>query len=210
MHLVSTYQENRDLKQSLYEVDTNQAKLHHLEEENDQLRALLDMKSSLKGGVSLSADVIFRHPSSWLEELSINAGSKNGLEKGMLVVAKGGLIGNLVDVQPHSSLVHLLTNEKNSENISVQIKTDKGMVYGILQGYNAEKQAFVVGQLNSYEGLKEGDKVATSGLSEKSVSDISVGTVVAIIELPDYLTKEILVKPSADLSDLRVVTVVGK
>ncbi|MEW4354877.1 rod shape-determining protein MreC [Streptococcus pneumoniae] len=210
VHLVASYKENEELKHSLYEMNQKQSEVLRLEEENEQLRSLLEMKSSINAAVSLTADVVFRHPSSWLEELSINAGEVNGLKSGMLVIGQGGLIGSLVDVQAHSSLVNLLTNEINSENISVRIETTKGMVYGILQGYDTKKKAFVIGQLNTLESIQENDKVVTSGLGDHSVPDIPVGTVLSIIEKQDHLTKEILVKPSADLSDLRVVTVVGK
>ena len=56
---------------------------------------------------------------------------------------------------------------------------------------------------------KKGEKVVTSGLGTYNIPNIPVGTVLSVTEKSDHLTKEVFVKPSADLSDIRVVTLVG-
>lgn len=49
----------------------------------------------------------------------------------------------------------------------------------------------------------------TSGLGTYNIPNIPVGTVLSVTEKSDHLTKEVFIKPSADLSDIRVVTLVG-
>ena len=208
-HLVNTYHENEELKATLNEIDSASNEVSDLKEENAQLRKMLDMKNSIKSDVKLSADVIARTPASWSNELTVNVGSENKVASTMLVVANGGLIGSVDQVNEHSSRISLLTNKKNNENISVRIQSGSKTIYGIIIGYDEKKSAFIVSQLNTSDEIKEGSKVVTSGLGSYPVANISVGKVSSVASSSDYLTKEVYIKPSADFSDIRVVTFVG-
>lgn len=208
-HLVNTYHENEELKATLNEIDSASNEVSDLKEENAQLREMLDMKNSINSDVKLSADVIARTPASWSNELTVNVGSENKVASTMLVVGNGGLIGSVDQVNEHSSRISLLTNKKNSENISVRIQSGSKTIYGIIVGYSEKKSAFIVSQLNTSDEIKEGSKVVTSGLGSYPVANISVGKVSSVASSSDYLTKEVYIKPSADFSDIRVVTLVG-
>lgn len=208
-HLVNTYHENEELKATLNEIDSASNEVSDLKEENAQLREMLDMKNSINSNVKLSADVIARTPASWSNELTVNVGSENKVASTMLVVGNGGLIGSVDQVNEHSSRISLLTNKKNSENISVRIQSGSKTIYGIIVGYSEKKSAFIVSQLNTSDEIKEGSKVVTSGLGSYPVANISIGKVSSVASSSDYLTKEVYIKPSADFSDIRVVTLVG-
>ena len=208
-HLVNTYHENEELKATLNEIDSASNEVSDLKEENAQLREMLDMKNSIKSDVKLSADVIARTPASWSNELTVNVGSENKVASTMLVVGNGGLIGSVDQVNEHSSQISLLTNKKNNENISVRIQSGSKTIYGIIVGYDEKKSAFIVSQLNTSDEIKEDSKVVTSGLGSYPVANISVGKVSSVASSSDYLTKEVYIKPSADFSDIRVVTLVG-
>ena len=207
-HLVNTYHENEELKATLNEIDSASNEVSDLKEENAQLREMLDMKNSIKSDVKLSADVIARTPASWSNELTVNVGSENKVASTMLVVANGGLIGSVDQVNEHSSRISLLTNKKNNEKISVRIKSGSKTIYGIIVGYDEKKSAFIVSQLNTSDEIKEDSKVVTSGLGSYPVANISVGKVSSVASSSDYLTKEVYMKPSSDFSDIRVVTLV--
>ena len=208
-HLVNTYHENEELKATLSEIDSVSNEVSDLKEENAQLREMLDMKNSINSDVKLSADVIARTPASWSNELTVNVGSENKVASTMLVVGNGGLIGSVDQVNEHSSQISLLTNKKNNENISVRIQSGSKTIYGIIVGYDEKKSAFIVSQLNTSDEIKEDSKVVTSGLGSYPVANISVGKVSSVASSSDYLTKEVYIKPSADFSDIRVVTLVG-
>lgn len=207
--LARTYKENKQLKKALFKIGKRSADLESLKDENVRLRQLLEMKNLYASKKTISSDVIMRTPVSWLSELTVNAGRQNGVQNIMLAMANGGLIGSVKDVASHSSQVNLLTNNKNVDNISVRIQTETSTVYGVIVGYSKEKSAFIISQLNSADTIKEGEKVVTSGLGTYNIPNIPVGTVLSVTEKSDHLTKEVFVKPSADLSDIRVVTLVG-
>ena len=208
--LSRTYKENKQLKKALFKAEEQSADSASLKDENAQLRQLLEMKNIYESKKkTVSSDVITRMPVSWLSELTVNAGRQNGIQNTMLAVANGGLIGSVKDVASHSSRVNLLTNNKNVDNISVRIQTETSTIYGVIVGYSKEKSAFIISQLNSSDTIKKGEKVVTSGLGTYNIPNIPVGTVLSVTEKSDHLTKEVFVKPSADLSDIRVVTLVG-
>ena len=187
-NLVHTYRENEELKSSLYEKEMKANESDSLKEENAQLRQLLSMQDSLTSQLKISSDVIARTPSSWKNELTINVGSDSNVQ---------------------SCRINLLTNKRNTEKISVSIQNGSKVIYGIITGYDEKKEAFIISQLNEPVNLKEGSKVFTSGLGSYTVANIPVGKVLSVIESSDHLTKEVYVKPSADFSDIRVVTLVG-
>ena len=209
-HLLQTYEENRSLKRELSSERDVQAEIDTLKKENAQLRDLLAMKSLYEGHLSISATVIHRSPLSWGDDLTLDKGSNEKVSNEMVAVVNKGLIGTVEKVATHSSRIHLLTNPKSAQSVAVKIKTTKSEIFGILTGYDSEEQAFIVSQLNQNVSLEKGSKVLTSGLGINHIADIPVGEVLDVRENKDHLTKEVLVKPSADFSDIRVVTLVGE
>ena len=207
--LMTTYRENQQLKKNLYEVEEKAGKADSLEDENEQLRKLLEFKEADKNQIQIASEVIARTPASWKNELTIDKGTSDNVTDAMLVVANGGLVGSVSETSSQSSLVSLLTNEENSTKISVRIQTKSGPVYGIITGYDAKNSAYIISQLNSAEDIKEGDEVATSGLGSYNAENIPVGKVLSVSEAKDQLNKVVLVKPAADLSDIRAVMLVG-
>ncbi|MBP2620946.1 rod shape-determining protein MreC [Streptococcus panodentis] len=206
--LLNTYKENEVLKGELYNISEKAAAADSLQVENKQLRQLLDLKDSDTNEVKVVAEVISRSPSSWNKDLTVDKGSADNITDSMLVVSNGGLIGSVTDVADGSSIVSLLTNDKSTAKISVRIQTKSGLIYGIITGYDAEKSAYVVSQLNRSEEIKEGDSVVTSGLGAYNAENLPVGKVLSVSESKDQLNKEVLVQPAADLSDLRAVMLV--
>ena len=195
------------MKKYIYKKETNEA--DSLKEENEQLRKLLDMKSKLNATKLIAAHVIMRTPSTWKQELTVNVGSQRGATTNMLVVAGGGLVGSVEKVEDNSTVVNLLTNAENTEKISVKIQHGSSSIYGIIIGYDKEKELLKISQLNSNSDISQGDKVVTGGLGNFNATDISVGEVVSVTHSTDYLTREVMVKLHADPMNLKVVELVG-
>lgn len=208
-HLTRTYSENEQLKKQVYQLEVASNEANRLKVENEELRQLLDMNSKLEVTKTLAADVIMRAPVSWKQEMTVGVGSQNGAAENMLVIANGGLVGSVSKVEDQSTLVNLLTNTENTDNISVKIQSGTTAIYGIVQGYDKEQEVLKISQLNSNADIKAGDKVTTGGLGTFNVADIPVGEVVGVTHSSDYLTREVTVRLTADTSNLRVVELVG-
>ena len=207
--LTRTYNENETLKKELYQMKKETNEADSLKEENEQLRQLLDMKSKLNATKVIASDVIMRTPATWKQELTIDAGSKQGVTSNMLVIAGGGLIGSVGKVEDNSTVINLLTNAENTEKISVKIQHGSTSIYGIIIGYDKEKDLLKISQLNSSSDISQGDKVVTGGLGNFKTTDIPVGEVVSVTHSSDYLTREVMVKLHADPMNLKVVELVG-
>lgn len=208
--LVGAYKENQSLKSELYTMGEMNNELSSLKEENSQLRQQLDLNETYLSDFKKSANVINRNPLAWLDSLTIGIGSSASVKNDMLVVANGGLIGYINQVNKNSSVVNLLMNEKNASEITVKIQSDAGEVFGVLEGYSTKQSAFIIRQLNNNSlDIKEGTPVSTSGFGDYPVANIPVGTVQSVSEEDGNLSREVYVKPAADFSSIQVVTVVG-
>ena len=208
-HLTRTYDENESLKKQIYQLEVKSNEAESLKTENEQLRQLLDMKSKMQATKIIATDVIMRSPVSWKQELTLEAGRSKGVSENMLVIANGGLIGSVSKVEDNSTVVNLVTNTENTDKISVKIQHGSDIIYGIIVGYDKEKEVLKISQLNSNGDISAGDKVTTGGLGNFNVKDIPVGEVVATTHSNDYLTREITVKLSANSKDLYAVELVG-
>ena len=203
-NLTRAYNENETLKKEFYQMEKEKNEGDRLKEENEQLRQLLDMKSKLNATKLIAADVIMRTPATWKQELTVNVGSQQGVTTSMLVVSGGGLVGSVENVEDNSTVVNLLTNAENTEKISVKIQHGSSSIYGIIVGYDKEKELLKISG-----DISQGDKVVTGGLGNFNVTDIPVGEVVSVTPTNDYLTREVMVKMHADPMNLKVVELVG-
>ena len=118
-------------------------------------------------------------------------------------------MGSVENVEDNSTVVNLLTNAENTEKISVKIQHGSSSIYGIIVGYDKEKELLKISQLNNSGDISQGDKVVTGGLGNFNVTDIPVGEVVSVTPTNDYLTREVMVKMHADPMNLKVVELVG-
>lgn len=211
VQLIETYQENETLKGTIYNLEEKANISDSLKLENEQLRSLLELRNNDQSAVKIAAEVISRSPSTWKNELTLDKGQSSDVTTSMLAISNGGLIGAVTSVSDSSSVVSLLTNEKNEKNdssIAIKIKTKTGFAYGIIVGFDTEKSAFIVSQLNTVDGIEEGATVTTSGLVSYNAENVLVGQVLSISAGKDQLNKEVLVKPAADLSDIQAVLLV--
>ena len=208
-NLTRAYNATEPLIKEFYHMaqETNDA--DRVNEENEQLRQILDMKSTLNATKLIAADVIMRTPATWKQELTVNVGSQQGVTTSMLVVSGGGLVGSVENVEENSTVVNLLTNAENTEKISVKIQHGSNSIYGIIVGYDKEKELLKISQLNNSGDISQGDKVVTGGLGNFNTTDIPVGEVVSVTPTNDYLTREVMVKMHANPMNLKVVELVG-
>ena len=97
------------------------------------------------------------------------------------------------------------------DTVSTEEATKMSLVVPLFQllGYDVFNPSEFCPEYIADVGIKKGEKVVTSGLGTYNIPNIPVGTVLSVTEKSDHLTKEVFVKPSADLSDIRVVTLVG-
>lgn len=206
--LLSTYSENRDLKKSLSNLENQSAIISNLQEENDSLRASLNLSDKLSRDNVLTAEVSMRPSVTWLKELTINVGKSKNVSKSMLATSNGGVIGFVTKVYDDTTTISLLSSSSSDSYLASSVKSEDGnQIFGIISRYDNKKKLLEMTQLNSSSNVKVGTVVVTSGLDDVSVKDVPIGTVDSVIDYEGNRT--ILVKSYADFDKISYVTLVG-
>ena len=206
--LLSTYNENRDLKKSLSNLENQSSIISNLQEENDSLRASLNLSDKLSRDNVLTAEVSMRPSVTWLKELTINVGKSKNVSKSMLATSNGGVIGFVTKVYDDTTTISLLSSSSSDSYLASSVKSeDDNQIFGIISRYDNKKNLLEMTQLNSSSNVKVGTEVVTSGLDDVSVKDVPIGTVDSVSDYEGNRT--ILVKPYADFDKISYVTLVG-
>src|SRR6266446_6566680 len=93
---------------------SDNARAQAIEKENEQLTALLQLRSSFKYETS-AAEVIARESSEARRSVTISKGTDDGIAKGDVVIAEGGaLVGRVTDVGPTYAFVTLISDRSST------------------------------------------------------------------------------------------------
>ena len=210
-NLTNTYQENQTLKQKVETIYELEVQLNDLKKDNEKMKEALKLQDTSNDYTLINATVIARNPDTWRDIVTINKGANDGLIPQMSVMSDNGLVGKVLDVNPTSARVALLSNNDNTlVRVAAMIQGEKESIYGTLTGYDHEKNILIMSQIQATQEIKVGDKVVTSGLGGVSPSSLYIGTVEEVAMDRFGLYKEVRIKPAADTNDVRYVTVVKR
>ncbi|HEL1829022.1 rod shape-determining protein MreC [Streptococcus suis] len=208
--LMNAYEENKQLKEAIMSLEGMAAENTSLKEENASLRSSLGVVSDFPEKQLIPGSVLVRTPSSWSEHISINIGETSGVTSNALVVANGGLVGIVSSLSSDSAVVTLFTNSDEFTKLPVKISVDSKEIYGILSGYDADTNSFVINQLNSADEIAVGSNVVTSDLAGATPANIQIGKVLSVKSNSNSLNREVYVEPTASFSNIYSVLVVGQ
>jgi rod shape-determining protein MreC len=194
---------NAELEKENQDLLTEIAGLKGLEGENAALRQLLNFTQENPTYDYQAAAIIGRDPNPYLQYLTINAGSREGLKPGMPVVTAGStLVGRVTDVGLRSSKVELLTDLSSAVNVRLQSSDVTGLATGQQDG------SLLVQYVPLEAKVLDKDIALTSGLGGNLPRNLVVGQVVGV-EKSDFETSQSArLRPAADYSRLQVVLVI--
>ncbi|CZB12755.1 rod shape-determining protein MreC [Streptococcus suis] len=208
--LMNVYEENKQLKETIMSLEGMAAENTSLKEENASLRSSLGVVSDFPEKQLIPGSVLVRTPSSWSEHISINIGETSGVTYNALVVANGGLVGIVSSLSSDSAVVTLFTNSDEFTKLPVKISVDSKEIYGILSGYDADTNSFIINQLNSADEIAVGSNVVTSDLAGATPANVQIGKVLSVKSNSNSLNREVYVEPTASFSNIYSVLVVGQ
>lgn len=165
------------------------------ERDNASLRRLLKVTN---GPLStfVSAHIVGDSGSAFVRTMLLDAGGRDGVEKGQAVVSEAGMVGRVVEVGQRSARVLLLTDL----NSRIPVRIDGKQYRGVLSGDNSDQPR--VDFLPATAQVQAGDRVITSGDGGLLPSGIEIGIVTSVID------GAVRVQPFADWHDLDAVSVV--
>ncbi|AIK40373.1 rod shape-determining protein MreC [Bacillus pseudomycoides] len=196
-----TYEENKTLKEKLDKYAELSVKVKDLEKDNAKLRETIDKKDSLRDYKPIQATVIARNPDKWYDLIGIDRGAQQGIQKDMAVMTSKGLVGRVKSVSQFTSTVELLSSLNRTNRISAVVEGQE-RIFGLIEGYDKEKQSLVFTKIPSDVKVEKDQTVVTSGLSDIFPKGLVIGKIVDVAPDEYGLTQTAYVKPAADLNDV--------
>ena len=147
--------------------------------------------------------MIARDPGPLSTSLTIDRGSRDGVTRGMAVVAPQGVVGRVVEVSHTVSRVALLTDH----NSGIDAIVDRTRARGVVQG-GSDGDCYM-NYLNRDADVKVGDHVLTSGLDGVFPKGMTIGEVVEVGRKHRGLLQSATVTPSAALDQVEEVMLVA-
>jgi len=162
--------ENQDLRQQIANLQGENAKLKEAEKENEELKAALSFQDQ-SGGKLIAAQIIGRDPVSFLQEIVINKGTAAGVQKGMVAVYGGILIGKIKEADVSSAIVTLVISPQSA----VPAMTQEGRVLGIVRGQIG--YGLALEEVPVEEKISPGDRLISSGLGNEFPQGLILGDI---------------------------------
>lgn len=196
--------ENDMLTKRNIELENKLLEYEKLEKENERLRQVLDFKNSRDSYDYLGCNIIGYSGGSITQGYIIDRGQNDGLQKGMVVIAAEGLVGQVTTVDSNWAIVQSLTNENIAVSVTDNNSRDSS---GILRGYSEGKKESLtkVTNLPLDSEIKAGDVILTSGLGAVYPKDIRVGEVISVETDEVKVMKSAIVKPYVNFNKLEEV-----
>jgi rod shape-determining protein MreC len=184
--LVALRAENAQLREQNTRLLEWQSAARQLAVENASLRQLLHGVPEDQHPTVVTARVVADSGGPFVQTVLVNAGTEQGVAKGMAAVNERGLVGRVIEVGRRSARVLLLTDFNSRIPVMVEPSRDQA----ILAGDNSGQPSLVFLPLNPR--LSVGDHVVTSGRGGVLPPGLAVGVVSAIGE------KKVTVTPLVD------------
>ena len=136
-----------------------------------------------------------------MSTLTLNVGTKNGIDKGMTVSDGINLVGQVTKVQKNRCQVRLFTDSKAVVAGKLKGRKASGVVVG--KGEHQLEMRY----LDPDAGVKQGDWVLTSGHDGVFPAGIRLGKVQKVHQPAEKNYLAAVIKPSVDVSNLENVVV---
>ena len=186
--------ENTAMQAELLQAQVRLQKLSELSAENNRLRGLLDTPLIIDGRMQI-AEVIGTDADPLRHIIIINRGSVDHLKIGQTVLDDKGIMGQLINVYPHSARIMLLSDKEHSLSVRLERTGMRAIVSG-----KGDLGQLKMDYVPTSANIKIGDKVFSSGLGEHFPAGYLVGTVSKVSRHTSGEFAEIGVQPAAQLA----------
>ena len=175
----------------------------HLDQENQRLRALLEMKER-QPAIGQVADILYAARDPFSRRVIIDKGNQAGIEAGQAVVDELGIVGQITRVFPMTSEVTLLTDKDQAIPVEVQ----RNGLRAILA--SASAGALELRYLATNADVQTGDLLVTSGLDGVYLPGLPVAKVVTVDRENSLAFARIACAPVAGVERHGQVLVLGR
>ena len=200
--LVDVRKENKLLEERLKELEKELAYCKEIKSANERLAALLKFQNSISFP-TVASQVIGEDSSGWFRTLILDKGFRDGIEKGMPVVAREGLVGHIIEVADRSAKVLMIIDRNSAVDVLLQQSRTKAVLEGVGRPDVCELK-----YVPRSETVEPGETVITSGLGGIYPKGLLVGKVEKVWKDGYGLFQKVEVVPQVDFRRLEEVLVI--
>ena len=199
--------ENEELTAKNAELENKLIEYERMKDETTRLREMFDYSQTNANYDYLGCNIIGYSGGNISNGYIIDKGTKDGVEKDMVVITPAGLVGKVTKASSSFAIVQTILNENIAVAAMVE-STDE--TTGILQGITDSKNKNLteLSNIPIESAIKEGDKILTSGLGEMYPKEIRIGEVISVEVDNVGIMKRAVVKPYVDFNKLEELFVV--
>jgi rod shape-determining protein MreC len=199
--------ENEALKLDIDSLKADLQRLDFIDQENDQLKNLLEVKSAHKFKTE-AVSIIYSRFDPFSQKIIIDGGQNKDFQAGQPVINALGLVGQISSVFPETSEVTLIVDKKMSVPIQIQRNGLRAITTG-----NGQNETISLPYLPTSVDVIKGDILKTSGIDTIYPEGITVAEVLEINHDPKLPFAKIICKPISAIrnhSHVLVVTPINK
>ena len=198
----SLQQRNAELERALVNFQSEIVELREIKADYPRLAALLNYKTANLDNQFLAATVIGRDTTGLVRTITIDRGTRDGLQVGMPVLTELGLVGRVFRVAATDAQIQLVTDVNSFVNARLQTSRAEGSIVGTAAG--DLRMTFIP----LADNVTDGDSVVTSGLGGNFPRGIVIGQV-QNVQLDDTKLFQVAqVRSLVDFDRLEIVMVV--
>lgn len=199
------YEENLRLQEEVDSLRNQLARYQSLEQENERLREMLDIRQENPGLSLLDASVIARDPSDF-SAFTIDRGSLSGVSLYDPVITSAGLVGYVGELSLTTARVVTLYSPDCNVGAAAADTGDSGNITGDL---SLAREGLTRMELIPRDaGLSAGSLLMTTGLTGSFPEGILIGEVVEVQMEESGISLWASVRPAADVEGASSVFVV--
>ena len=199
-------EENESLRQEIDRLEGELADAEATKNENARLRDYLEVKKSYPSYKMVDALIVGREGDNKTAFLTLDRGSGDGVEVGMPVIVKGGVVGSVCEVGRDWCRVRLITESSANVGAYVERSGEIGVVSGDI-ALGAQNKC-VMEYLPEEADVEVGDIVFTSGRGSVYPRGLLIGRV-SEVKLDAFSRQKVAtVDASVDVEILRYVMIV--
>lgn len=197
--VASLQDKNAQLQQQLADYESAR-------QENEQLKAQLEITSQRPENKLLAASVIGRDPNDVFSGFSIDKGTLEGISVGDPVITSRGLVGVVTQAYATTSKVScLLSEDVKVAAVSID-RQESGVITSDIM--TASSGLLRLNYLDGDTQVEEGDIITTSGAGGDYPAGILIGEVKSVEKMETGISKYAVVQPSEDLTAVKDVFVI--
>ncbi|HPZ52171.1 MAG TPA: rod shape-determining protein MreC, partial [Clostridia bacterium] len=199
--------ENKRLKEEVDKLQGYKNRNEQLETENQELRALLELKDYYQEYDLIAANIIAKDVTDWYNEFTLDAGTQEGVYIGCPVITSKGLVGIVSKVSAHTCKVMTLVDEQNV--IMARISRSNELVR--LRGMTPENYEYLLklDRISASSDLYVGDLLVTAESGGVYPKGIAIGTVIEISTIAETETRYAIVEPLVNLPKISEVYILS-